>query len=305
MPEIFLTPLVLPYFGFVLGTVLGSFLNVCAHRIPIGKSIILPSSHCPGCGATIPWFRNIPIITWLYQKGQAGCCAFSIPLRYWLIEVSVGLVFAYFAYLYSLDLDLVSLLARLLFSWIMIVVIVIDYETMLIPDRFSVGGAVFGVLFCFTFPELNEMAFDQTWLSHFASGFNSLLGLLIGSSLLYWIGTLAHIGFGREALGEGDVKLLGCIGAFCGWKGAIFAIFGGAFLGTLLLLPLMIFQKSFSKSTENENSDKSLQWGAEVPFGPYLAIGGIVYLGGASEVIDSWFDPILWFFDNTSLLKAF
>jgi leader peptidase (prepilin peptidase)/N-methyltransferase len=176
---------------------------------------------------------------------------------------------------------------------------------MLIPDRFSVGGAVFGVLFCFTFPELNEMAFDQTWLSHFASGFNSLLGLLIGSSLLYWIGTLAHIGFGREALGEGDVKLLGCIGAFCGWKGAIFAIFGGAFLGTLLLLPLMIFQKSVSASTENENSDKNLQWGAEVPFGPYLAIGGIVYLGGASEVIDSWFDPILWFFDNTSLLKAF
>ena len=148
MPEIFLTPLVLPYFGFVLGTVFGSFLNVCAHRIPIGKSIILPSSHCPGCGTSIPWFRNIPIITWLYQKGQAGCCAFSIPLRYWLIEVSVGLVFAYFAYLYSLDLDLVSLLARLLFSWIMIVVIVIDYETMLIPDRFSVGGAVFGVLFC-------------------------------------------------------------------------------------------------------------------------------------------------------------
>lgn len=175
----------------------------------------------------------------------------------------------------------------------------------LYPIGLAWGGAVLGVLFCFTFPELNEMGFDQTWLSHFASGFNSLLGLLIGSSLLYWIGTLAHIGFGREALGEGDVKLLGCIGAFCGWKGAIFAIFGGALLGTLLLLPLMIFQKCFSKSTENENSDKNLQWGAEVPFGPYLAIGGIIYLGGASEVIDSWFDPILWFFDNTSLLKAF
>jgi leader peptidase (prepilin peptidase)/N-methyltransferase len=118
----------------------------------LGSQLFYPLPIARAVGQAIPWFRNIPIITWLYQKGQAGCCAFSIPLRYWLIEVSVGLVFAYFAYLYALDLDLVSLLARLLFSWIMIVVIVIDYETMLIPDRFSVGGAVFGVLFCFHIP---------------------------------------------------------------------------------------------------------------------------------------------------------
>lgn len=305
MAELLLHSSVLPYIGFVLGIIFGSFLNVCAHRIPIGKSIVLPASHCPSCGSNIPWFRNIPLITWLYQKGKANCCNYTIPVRYWLVEVSVGLAFTYFTYLYSLDLDLVSLIFRILFSWIMIAVIVIDFETMLIPDRFSVGGAVFGVIFCFIFPDLKESALPNTWASHFASGFYSILGLLIGSSLLYWIGTLAHIAFGREALGEGDVKLLGCIGAFCGWKGAIFAIFGGAFLGTLLLVPLMLLQKFFSKSNSQNSSEQKLQWGAEVPFGPYLAISGMVYFGGANSVIDPWFDPILWFFNNTSSVTAF
>ena len=124
-----------------------------------------------------------------------------------------------------------------MFSWIMIAVVVIDYENMIIPDRLSVGGALAGVIFCFVFPELHGYRQEPSWSFHFSSGISSLLGLLIGSSLLYWIGTLAQIGFGREALGEGDVKLLGCIGAFCGWKGAIFAIFGGAFLGTLYFFP--------------------------------------------------------------------
>ena len=302
MAELLLNSSVLPYIGFGIGIIFGSFLNVCAHRIPIGKSVVLPASHCPSCGTNIPWFRNIPLITWLYQKGKANCCNYTIPIRYWLVEVSVGLIFAYFTYLYSLDLDLVSLIARILFSWVMIAVIVIDFETMLIPDRLSVGGAMFGVLFCFLFPELNEIISSHSMASHFASGFYSLLGLLVGSSLLYWIGVLAQIAFGREALGEGDVKLLGCIGAFCGWKGAVFAIFGGAFLGTVLLVPLMLSQRFLSKRVPQRRSEQELQWGAEVPFGPYLAVAGMVYFGGASSFIDPWFDPILWFFHNTSLL---
>ena len=305
MAELLLNSSVLPYIGFGIGIIFGSFLNVCAHRIPIGKSFILPASHCPSCGTNIPWFRNIPLITWLVQKGKANCCDYTIPIRYWLVEVSVGLIFAYFTYLYSLDLDLVSLIARILFSWVMIAVIVIDFETMLIPDRFSVGGAMFGVLFCFLFPELNEIISSHSMASHFASGFYSLLGLLVGSSLLYWIGVLAQIAFGREALGEGDVKLLGCIGAFCGWKGAVFAIFGGAFLGTVLLVPLMLSQKFLSKRSPQSSSEQDLQWGAEVPFGPYLAIAGMVYFGGASSFIDPWFDAILWFFHNTSLVETF
>jgi leader peptidase (prepilin peptidase)/N-methyltransferase len=115
---------------------------------------------------------------------------------------------------------------------------------------------------------------------------------------------MAQIAFGREALGEGDVKLLGCIGAFCGWQGAIFAIFGGALIGTLLLIPIMLIQKFFKRG-KVEESESEIQWGAEVPFGPYLAIAGIIYFCGAFSVIDPWFSPILWLFDNTSIVGAF
>ncbi len=304
MLELLHYPSVLPLLGFILGTFFGSFLNVCAYRIPIGKSVIAPRSHCPNCGTNIPWFQNFPVFTWLYQKGQARCCSFMVPIRYWLVEIAVGLVFAYLAFLYSQDLDLISLIARLIFSWIMIAVMVIDFETMIIPDRLSIGGALLGVLFCFIFPELNQMYSDPSWGLHFLSGMHSCLGLLVGSAFLYWIGVVAQIAFGREALGEGDVKLLGCIGAFCGWQGAIFSIFGGAFLGTILLLPLMFIQKFLPRGDKN-NSESEIQWGAEVPFGPYLAISGIIYFAGASSVIDPWFDPILGLFYNTSEVEAF
>lgn len=215
------------------------------------------------------------------------------------------MVFAYFAYLYSIEHNPALLVARLLFSWIMVAVIVIDFETMLIPDRFSVGGATVGVLYWFLFPEINGMHISDSWSVHFESGLDSILGLLVGSALLYWIGALAQITFGREALGEGDIKLLGCIGAFCGWKGAVFSIFGGALMGTLLLLPAMLFQRLLQKGGKQINSDQELRWGGEVPFGPYLAVAAIFYFAGASVLIDPWFDPILWFFDNTSVVSAF
>ena len=304
MLQLLYFPSTLPILGFIIGAIFGSFLNVCAYRIPIGKSVIIPGSHCPNCGTNIRWFQNLPVLTWLLQKGQAQCCSYRIPIRYWLVEVSVGLLFAYIAYLYSQDLDLITLIARLVFSWIMIAVMVIDFETMIIPDRLSVGGALLGVAFCFIFPELNQINSSPSWSLHFLSGMQSCLGLLVGSALLYWIGIMAQIAFGREALGEGDVKLLGCIGAFCGWQGAIFAIFGGALIGTLLLIPLMLIQK-FLKRGEVKESESEIQWGAEVPFGPYLAIAGIIYFAGASSLIDPWFYPILWLFDNTSIFGAF
>ena len=297
-------PSVLPILGFIVGAIFGSFLNVCAYRIPTGKSVVTPGSHCPNCGSNIRWFQNLPVLTWLLQKGQAQCCSYIIPIRYWLVEVSVGLLFAYIAYLYSQDFDLITFIARLVFSWIMIAVMVIDFETMMIPDRFSVGGALLGVTFCFIFPELNQINSSPSWSLHFLSGLQSCIGLLVGSSLLYWIGVMAQIAFGREALGEGDVKLLGCIGAFCGWQGAIFAIFGGALIGTLLLIPIMLIQKFFKRG-KVEESESEIQWGAEVPFGPYLAIAGIIYFCGAFSVIDPWFSPILWLFDNTSIVGAF
>ena len=277
--------------GLLLGAILGSFLNVCAHRIPLGQSIISPRSYCPKCKAVIPWFRNLPVLTWLVQGGKAKCCSFRIPMRYWLVEAFLAMAFGLLFHRYAQTPDAGQLLSACFFVWCMIAVVVIDMQTMLIPDRFSMGGAVLGVLLSIAFPSIHMIHSESAFLGGFAGGLNAVIGLLIGSATLYWIGILAEKALKKEALGEGDVKLMGCIGAFCGWKGSLFAIFGGATLGALLLVPVMLLGRL--RSGEGENED-GLSWGKEIPFGPYLALAALLYLLGIRPWVDAWFDSLGW-----------
>ena len=135
------------------------------------------------------------------------------------------------------------LIASCIFAWLMIGVVAVDSETMLIPDRFSLGGACVGFVLSMYFPSLHGIIHHPMGMEKMLGAFQSLLGILIGSGLLYWIGALASRAFGREALGEGDVKLLGCVGAFCGWKGAVFSIFGGAMIGCAFYYLSFSFKK--------------------------------------------------------------
>ena len=284
--------------GLALGAVAGSFLNVCAHRIPLGQSIVTPRSRCPQCKSPIPWFRNLPVFSWLVQGGKAGCCTFRIPLRYWLVEVFVAMVFGFLFHRYSQMPNLGPFVAGCIFAWLMTAVVVVDMEHMIIPDRFSMGGAVGGVLLSMAFPSIHLIHHSTEFLDRLGGGMNSLIGLLVGSASLYWIGILAEKGLKKEALGEGDVKLMGCIGAFCGWKGAIFAIFGGATLGAFILLPLLVV----GRLRANEKDDaEGLAWGQEVPFGPYLALAGLLYLTCIRSWVDGWFDSLIVVFQRSSL----
>lgn len=287
--------------GIVLGSVLGSFLNVCAHRIPLGQSIVSPRSFCPQCTNPIPWFRNLPIITWVIQGGRAKCCSFKIPMRYWLVEAFSAIVFGFLFHRYTQMPDFGQLLGGCIFAWLMLVVVVIDMETMIIPDRFSMGGAVVGVLLSFAFPSLHHLHSASEFMNRIGSGFDSVVGLLIGSASLYWIGILAEKALRKEALGEGDVKLMGCIGAFCGWKGSIFVIFGGATLGAIILIPVMLVGRFSSKDSEEGDEGEALTWGQEVPFGPYLALAGLIYLIVLRPWVDNWFDSLFWVFSQPSL----
>ena len=283
--------------GIVLGAVLGSFLNVCAHRIPFGQSIVSPRSFCPQCKTPVPWVRNLPIVTWLIQGGRAKCCSFTIPMRYWLVESFCAILFGFLFYRYSQVPDVGLLIGGCVFAWLMLAVVVIDMETMLIPDRFSMGGAVAGVLLSFAFPSLHQFHSASEFMNRIGSGVDSVIGLLIGSASLYWIGILAEKALKKEALGEGDVKLMGCIGAFCGWQGSIFVIFGGATLGAVILLPLMLVGRFLPKKDESKDS---LKWGQEVPFGPYLALAALLYLLALRPWVDDWFDSLFWVFRQAS-----
>ncbi|MEL0100056.1 MAG: prepilin peptidase, partial [Opitutae bacterium] len=212
MTELFYAEGFFPWLGFLIGSCLGSFLNVVAYRVPRELSVIRPGSSCPHCSTPIPWTWNIPVLGWLVLGGKARCCGKRISPRYFLIELLVGLVFSGIFLAFPSQQDWGMLLASLAFAWLLIGVVVIDFETMLIPDRFSLGGACVGFVLSLSFPSIHGFIYHPLGLESLQAGLHSLLGILVGSGCLYWIGALAGRLFGREALGEGDVKLLGCVG---------------------------------------------------------------------------------------------
>jgi leader peptidase (prepilin peptidase)/N-methyltransferase len=161
-----------------------------------------------------------------------------------------------------------------------------------------------GVLLSILFPSLQGVE-GQPIIANIESGVHSIIGALIGAGLVYWIAVLGEIVFRKPAMGEGDVKFVGFIGAFCGWQGAVFAMFGGAFIGTLILLPVLLLGRIFgwkqrggtSGSEAAEESGESVAFGSQVPFGPMLAVGGLVYFLGFDRYVDAYFaDFVVSFF---------
>ncbi len=288
----------------IFGALTGSFLNVCIYRIPEERSIIFPGSTC-SCGKPIPFYHNIPILSWLILRGKASCCGAPFSSRYPAIELLTGVLFFWSWSIYPPVVALIGML----FIAFLICSTFIDLDHMIIPDRFSIGGMVLGVLLSFIFPQLHGVE-GLPIISNFQSGITSIIGALIGAGLVYWIAVLGEIVFRKPAMGEGDVKFVGFIGAFCGWQGAVFAMFGGALVGSIVLLPCLMLGKLFgsraldtSENTENQNGEEgeeSVQFGAQVPFGPMLAAAGLIYFLGFHQYVDAYFAELVGHFFNVS-----
>jgi leader peptidase (prepilin peptidase) / N-methyltransferase len=286
--------------SFVFGTVVGSFLNVCIYRIPEGRSVVFPGSTC-SCGQRIMWFDNIPILSWLLLRGKARCCGQKFSIRYALIELLTGVLFYISWYIHP---PIVAILGFLFIAFL-ICATFIDLDHMIIPDRFSVGGMVIGVSLSIFFPVLHGLE-TESLTAHIQSGIISVTGALIGAGLVYWIAVLGEIVFRKPAMGEGDVKFVGFIGAFCGWQGAVFSMFGGAFIGSVILLPVLIVGRLLNlkknKDCKSEDTDKAedeiIEFGSQVPFGPMLAAGGLVYFLGFSTYVDAYFESFTFMFMN-------
>lgn len=280
-------PWVMPLLAFIFGSIVGSFLNVCIYRIPMERSIVQPGSTC-ACGQRIAWYNNIPIFSWLFLRGQASCCEMTFSIRYPVVEALTGLLFSL---VWLTHAPLVALVGMLFVS-ILIAATFIDFDHMIIPDRFSIGGMLLGVILSFGVPELHGLT--ATGLgAHIESGMLAIIGAIVGAGLVYWIAIIGEIVFRKPAMGEGDVKFLGCIGAFCGWEGALFGMFGGACLGAALLLPVLLLGRIFGWQQnaigETEASENiKVTFGSQVPFGPMLALGGLIYFLGFSGFVDAY-----------------
>jgi leader peptidase (prepilin peptidase)/N-methyltransferase len=290
----------LPWFfavvSFVFGTIVGSFLNVCIYRIPAERSVIFPGSTC-ACGAPIPFYHNIPVLSWMILRGKTACCKQSFSVRYPAIELLTGLLFLW---AWLVHAPVVAIVGMLYIAFL-ICATFIDLDHMIIPDRFSIGGMVIGVILSFAVPGLHGI--EGMWLTAGIQAMvSAIIGALIGAGLIYWIAVLGEIVFRKPAMGEGDVKFVGFIGAFCGWQGAVFAMFGGAVIGTIILIPILLAGRLLSLRPKNDEADTSatsedsedgeeedLQFGAQVPFGPMLALAGLIYFLGFSQYVDAYF----------------
>ena len=240
--------------AFVLGTVIGSFLNVCIYRIPVGKSIVSPPSSCPHCGHQIRWYQNIPIFSYLFLRGKCVSCRMKISLRYPAIEALTGVLFAAVLYYFGFS---VATLVYWVFVAALVTITFIDLDHQIIPDVISLPGIVIGFICSFFIPWI-------TWL-------DSLLGILIGGGILLSIAWLYEKLAKREGMGGGDIKFLGMLGAFLGWKAILPVVFISSLVGSLIGVPLMLIQKGDSKLA--------------IPFGPFLAFAATVYLFWGADLV--------------------
>ncbi len=285
-------PWFFPICAALFGAIVGSFLNVVIYRMPLDKSIVTPGSHC-SCGKPIAWYDNIPVLSWFILRGKARCCGRAYSFRYAFVELLTAGLFLVCA----LQFAPAKALLGMVFVACLVCATFIDLDHMIIPDAFTIWLAVAGVAGAFAFPGLHAQTAEIPLLAHLRSGGVAIVGVMIGSALVLWIKLLAEAVLRKEAMGFGDVTFLGGIGAFCGWQGALFSVFGGAVVGSvwvgLARLWMLVSGGKATLSPRAETPDgqetEELSLGVHVPFGPMLAVAaGIYFLGG-----NRWFDAYL------------
>ena len=255
-------PLIFVIYSFVFGLVLGSFLNVCIHRIPRKQSIVTPPSSCPDCGEQIRFYDNIPLISYLLLLGKCRRCGHKIPFRYPLVELITGLLSIALFIRYGVSFQYVLFF---LFSASMVVISFIDLQWQIIPDVISLPGIAAGLI--------------VSILLNYIEWHESLIGIVAGGGALY----LVAVGFewltGKDGMGGGDIKLLAMIGAWMGWKALPFVVLLSSLTGVIIGGASLIA------------SQKGLR--ARIPFGPFLAIGALIYLFFGRELVSWYFGLIL------------
>lgn len=250
---------ILAGFAFAFGTVVGSFLNVCIYRLPKNESITFPGSHCCACGKPVRWYDNIPVLSYFLLRGKCRDCGAGFSVQYALIELLTGVLFLFFYHLFGFSgLGVIYLV----FTLALLVQSMIDFEHKIIPDAITLPGIILGFVFSGFFPALQNAADWKGGL------WASLIGILAGGGVLYLIAIVAEKILKKEAMGGGDVKLLAMVGAFLGFRAAVWTLFVGSVIGSVAGVYFKL-----------KKSDD------EIPFGPFLGLAAFLYLFFGEKVI--------------------
>ncbi len=248
-----------PFFqaqAFIFGAIIGSFLNVVIHRLPLEQSIVSPSSRCPRCGTPIPPWHNVPIISWIVLRGKCRGCGGGISFRYPLVEAANALLYLYIFTRFGFTFQA---LAAAVYCSALIVVTGIDFDHKVIPDVISLPGMLLGLACSFFLP-------PGFW--------NALLALLAGGGFFWAVAAVSDKLLGKPGMGGGDIKLAAMMGSFLGMESLVVAVFIALLSGSLVSVVLIGLGRKSRKDV--------------IPFGPFLALGGMTaYFWGSA--IFSWY----------------
>lgn len=247
------------YFSLALvGLIVGSFLNVCIHRLPKDESVVRPASRCPICDVSIRWYDNLPLVSFLLLRGRCRACGGRIAWRYPVVELLTGSLFLLTVWRFGLGVRPVFLL---IFICGLIVVTWIDLDHEIIPHVVTLPGIILGLV--------------GSLITRDPTPWDALAGTLVGAGLVYLVAVFAEVAFQRESMGGGDVNLLAMIGAFLGWRLMLLSFFFAVASGACLSLGLIAAGVLSRKD--------------RIPFGPFLALGAVVALFVGDRVIDWYF----------------
>jgi leader peptidase (prepilin peptidase)/N-methyltransferase len=247
-------------FAAAFGAVIGSFLNVCIYRLPLGKSVVSPPSACPGCHRVLSWYENIPIVSWVVLRARCRTCGAAIGIRYPIIEALTAAMFGVAWWYYGPGVLLAS---RLVFGCALIVLFAIDLEHHLLPNVITLPGIVVGLIFSFfTAPG---------WMA-------SLIGAVLGGGALFGIAEAYYRVRHEEGLGMGDVKMLAMVGAFLGWQLTLLTLMLASLSGTVIGLLLIATGRGGMKYA--------------LPFGTFIALGAAAAATVGPSLVD-WYLGLL------------
>ena len=247
------------YFAFIIfGSLWGSFANVCIYRLPENKSVITGRSSCPNCKNKIPWYDNIPLLSFILLMRKCRFCKNPIDLQYFIVELISAISFVSIYYFFGLTL---AALLLLILSIFFIIIFFIDLKHFIIPNELTFPLMIIGFFKSFD-PNLNQTIFPNY--------INSLIGGVFGYLIIWLIIFFYKKVRKKEGMGLGDAKLMAVIGFWFGWVSIPFVIFISSAVALILVIPSLINQ--------------SRKMSSEIPFGPYIIIGCILYVSFSNQI---------------------
>ena len=274
-------------FAGLLGLAFGSFLNVCLSRWPEGESIVHPRSHCRGCGRTLAWWENVPLVSWLALRGGCRTCGARISWRYPLVELAVGVLWAVVAwqslvlvqnllYLDSLiprliEIDAFHFFGNLVLIWLLVALLFLDAEHLWLPNKLTFPGILLGFIYRFIDFLLNHSFVPESHdaipsiagtLAMQALSIVAAAGVILVTRWIYWL--IRH----REGVGLGDAKLMAMLAAWLGLEGALLSFVIGVVLGAVVAIVLLV--------APSVRRDQQRWAQTKMPLGTFLCVGGIV-----------------------------